>query len=231
MANLAVVLASCAALLAACGGAAKRSGPVPNDLDDDLVHPREPSESTAAGTAPTSATATPPADTAPSKDDCDALIRAGTAKHDKGDFAGAVESYQAALPHCERTYAVHTEMGNTLAALGKIDDAAAHYIAELRGRPVPATFANLLDILPKLSPDRRMELATIATTREAPLRVPDIAYEYTWVGHFACTDGRGKPKKQALINVAGKQLDAMSYTCPDQSEREAFFDFSAEPAR
>jgi len=212
-------------LLTACAGSPKR-GPVPTDVDNNLVGARDdnaPPEPPAPATPPPTSP-TEPAPATPANVNCDKVLRTGNDKHDKGDFAGALESYKTALGACG-DYSVHTEMGITLAAMNNFDEAAVHYIAELRGTPAPATFVNLMDIMLKLSLERRKELATIATTPETALRVPEAAYENTWVGHFACIDGRGKPKK-GQPRRAG-QLDVITYTCPDGVEHQAYFDFSS----
>jgi tetratricopeptide (TPR) repeat protein len=52
--------------------------------------------------------------------------RQGLALYERGDYAGAVQSYERALS-AEDDTATHTNLGNALKKLGRFDEAEAHY--------------------------------------------------------------------------------------------------------
>jgi hypothetical protein len=166
------------------------------------------------------------------KPDCDAMRKSGIAAHDAGKFELAIAQYREGLAACGEGHGFHNELGFSLATQGQNDAAAVEYLAELRGpKPPTTTFGNLFLILGKLSPGRRTEIATLGTTEDAPIRVPEISMEYGWVEKAACPNGAGKASTQALINTKHGQLDALMFTCPgDSTEHRAYFDFSDDPS-
>jgi hypothetical protein len=100
----------------------------------------------------------------------------------------------------------------------------------LHGHPTTADFDALVQAFPSLSAARRSAIAALGTTRDAPIHVPSIEYEYTWVAKIACNGGEGKVSMQALTSGPSGQLDLLSFTCPDDaSEHSAYFDFSDDP--
>jgi hypothetical protein len=100
----------------------------------------------------------------------------------------------------------------------------------VHGHPTPADFDALVEQFPSLSAARRSAIAALGTTRDAPIHVPAIGYEYTWVAKIACNGGEGKVSMQALTSGPSGQLDLLSFTCPDDtSEHTAYFDFSDDP--
>ena len=163
--------------------------------------------------------------------DCEAIRADAAAQRDAGNPAAAIAIYERGLAACGTGHGFHNELGAALASQGKVDEAAKHYIAELRDpHTAPQTFANLLTIYDRLSADRKAEIATFGTTDDAPIRVPEIRGEYAWVAHFACIGGEGKVSGQALVSAkAGGQLDELMFDCPDGKEHHAYFDFSDDP--
>ena len=124
----------------------------------------------------------------------------------------------------------HDARGAELAKAGKLDEAAVEYIAELKlATTQPTVFAHLDEIYKKLSVARRTEIAKLGQTQDQPFKVPEIGFEYGWVGKFGCVDGEGKVGMQALVAGKKGQLDLLNYKCPDGSEHGTYFDFSDDP--
>lgn len=117
-------------------------------------------------------------------------------------------------------------------AAGAPADAATPLVdVLLHGHSTPATFEDLDRVLPGLPVARQAAIRALGSTKEAPIHVPSIQYEYVWVAHFACTIGKGTMQQQSLIHVPGAgDVDDLSFTCPDSSDpHDAFFDFSDDP--
>jgi hypothetical protein len=150
----------------------------------------------------------------------------GPAKPAQGPVGNATPPAQPTQPAANVD---HDARGVELAGQGKVDEAAAEYIAELKlAATKPTVFEHLDAIYKQLSPARKKEIALLGTTQELPIKVPEIGFEYGWVAHFGCADGEGKVESQALM--AGKrQLDLLNYKCPDGSDHGAYFDFSDDP--
>lgn len=124
----------------------------------------------------------------------------------------------------------HDARGADLAKQGKLDEAAAEYIAELQlATTKPTVFEHLDAIYKQLPAARRTEIAKLGQSSDTPIKVPEIGFEYGWVAKFGCVDGEGKVGMQALVSGKRGQLDLLKYTCPDGSEHGAYFDFSDDP--
>ncbi len=123
----------------------------------------------------------------------------------------------------------HDARGIELAKAGKLDEAAVEYIAEIeQPNTEPTVFAHLDAIYKQLSVARRTQIAALGT-KDKPIRVPDIGFEYTWVAKFGCVDGEGRVGMQALVSGPKGELDRLDYKCPDGSDHGAYFDFSDDP--
>jgi hypothetical protein len=162
--------------------------------------------------------------------DCDALRERGIAQRTAGKLDDASATFEHGLAACGNGHGFHNQLGLVLATRHQLDDAAKHYIAEL-GAPnaAPSTFANLDSIYDQLTPARKREIAALGAAEAAPLKVPEIRFEYAWVGRFACPDGAGKVISQALLSTKTGQLDELLFNCPDGKAHQAYFDFSDDP--
>jgi len=203
--------------LAACGGAAPRS-------------PTTPATATPAAEPTAASPAGPRAASGAPAVDCDAIRKNGIAQGTAGKLDDAIATFEHGLAACGDGHGFHNLLGLALATRHQIDDAAKHYIAEL-GAPnaAPSTFSNLNSIYDQLTADRKAEIAALGATESAPIKVPEIRFEYAWVGRFACPDGAGKVKSQALLHTKTGQLDLLVFDCPGGKEHQAYFDFSDDP--
>lgn len=161
---------------------------------------------------------------------CKRILREGIAHHDAGRYDDAIQRYEQGYRECGHGHGFQQEMGLSLAAKGMFDEAANRYMKEMsEPAPVRTTWGNCREILGKLSPAKRAELAALGSVPERPIHVPDIGYEYGWIELFACPSGEGKPAGQALIEHAGRKLDVLSFACPGGPGGKRYFDFSGDP--
>ncbi len=101
----------------------------------------------------------------------------------------------------------------------------------VHGTPTPENFAAVVDAFPTMSASQRATVAAIGSSKEAPIRVPDIHAEYVWVEKIACNGGAGNVGRQSLLTTPQGELDELAFTCPgDATEHAAYFDFSADPS-
>ena len=197
-----------------------------------------------AGAAPARSTApavpTPALEAAPARAaappppvaaiDCGTAVADGTALRNAGKLDEAAALLERAVARCGSGHGLHNALGVVRAQQHRVDAAAGEFIAELRDpHTVPQTFANLHEIYRQLSDARKLEIAGLGATDEAPIKVPTIRFEYAWVGTFGCPDGPGKVAQQALVQAKSGSLDLLRFTCPDGKDREAYFDYSDDP--
>jgi hypothetical protein len=194
--------------------------------------PATPSPATPATATPTSARASDaPTGTARTAVDCDAVRAEGIELRTAGKRDDAVAAFERGLAACGDGHGLHDELGFTLAGRQQLDDAAKHYIAELRApHAAPSTFAHLNAIYDQLTSARKLEIGALGTSADAPIKVPEIRFEYGWIGWFACPGGAGKVTSQALITNKTGQLDALAFDCPDSKDHHVYFDFSDDPS-
>jgi hypothetical protein len=184
-----------------------------------------------AANAPTAAANAPTAvANAPTAADCEALRARGNEQIASGTPAAAVALLEPALATCGTGHGLHDVLGQALAAQHRLEDAAHHYITELRDpETAPATFGHLDAIYDQLSQASKLEIAALGAAETAPIKVPEIRFEYAWVGRFACAGGAGKVGLQSLVSTKTGQLDELTFECPDGKEHHAYFDFSDDP--
>ena len=103
----------------------------------------------------------------------------------------------------------------------------------MHGTPTPEGFATVIDAFPTMSASQRAAVAALGSSKEAPIRVPDIHAEYVWVEKIACNGSAGQVHSQGLLAAGSgfdNMLDVLSYACPgDPNEHDTYFDFSADP--
>lgn len=203
-----------AAGLAACGAPApaRSTTPVP------VSPPPAASARTASPPPPASAV------------DCDTAGRDGTALHSEGKLVEAAALLEGAVARCGNGHALHDALGLVRSSQHRLDEAAIEFIAELKDpKATPEVFAHLYEIYGQLGPPRQAEIAGLGGNQDAPIKVPEIRFEYLWVEAFGCVGGHGKVSMQALVNTKAGPVDLLSYDCPDGKRHETYFDYSDDP--
>ncbi len=164
------------------------------------------------------------------KDNCRKIVEQGSALHENGKYAAAVEIFKKGLKHCGDGFGFSNEIGLSLAAQKKYDGAAEAYIDEILHPPAPAVaFGNLFAIFGKLSKKMQDKLATTGSSAAKPIYVPTIGMEYDWLRHISCRGKKTHNIRQSLMSYRGHQLDRQEYECPGGNKGQVYFDFSADP--
>src|SRR5262249_47451676 len=136
----------------------------------------------------------------------------------------AIAVYTEGLARCGEASGLLGEIGLSLAALGRFEEAADHFIqAVVRGPEGPWALGKLAYLIRNASSETRDRIMTLGTTEDTALRVSEISDEYVWMNNVACYPASGKRVNQALLKDRDRFLDRLTFECDDRRQVVRFF--------
>jgi hypothetical protein len=162
-------------------------------------------------------------------DGCKELHDQGMRLHDAGDYDRAITTYQRAIDSgCAHGLGLFGEIGYSLDAKGEHEEAVAMYLREITlPLPTKVAFGNLFATLDHVTAKTRNTVLAAGHTREAPIFVPDVAYEHLWIERAACLLGKGEVKRASPVEGKSGKLDQLEITCPNEGDKTLYFDAGA----
>lgn len=155
---------------------------------------------------------------------CKALHTKGIELHDAGKYEEAIAAYQEGLDRCGDGFGFLGEMGLSLAALNRFDEAVDHLIQAVeKGSEGPWALGRLAYLIRVASPEGRDRIMALGTSEAGALRVLQISDEYVWMNNVPCYPSSGKRVRQTLLKDGDRFLDALTFDCGDNRQAVRYF--------
>jgi tetratricopeptide (TPR) repeat protein len=151
------------------------------------------------------------------KAQCMALHAKGIELHDAGKYDEAIAVYQDGFDRCGDGFGFLGEIGLSLVALNRFDEAVDHLIRAVEsGSEGPEALTALVYLIRVASSETRDRIMALGKSEAGALRVLQTRDEYVWMNYVACYPASGKQVRQSLIKDGDRFLDRLDFDCDDK---------------